>query len=108
MLITLRCCALAEPLTKILTAFSVVANTNMLLTTHADSESDSMKLRFIHGMRFWSSSWVILGHTYFLVSVTSLGEATWSEGRGVTPCCYSVLCIGVPEFALSSEAASGA
>ncbi|XP_054919233.1 nose resistant to fluoxetine protein 6-like [Dermacentor andersoni] len=66
---------LPEPLTKILTAFSVVANTNMLLTTHADSESDSMKLRFIHGMRFWSSSWVILGHTYFLVSVTSLADS---------------------------------
>ncbi|KAH9361427.1 hypothetical protein HPB48_003899 [Haemaphysalis longicornis] len=65
---------LPEPLTKVLVSFSVVSNTNMLLTTKAASESDSVKLRFIHGMRFWSSCWVILGHTYFLVSVTALGE----------------------------------
>ncbi|KAM7304827.1 nose resistant to fluoxetine protein 6 [Ixodes scapularis] len=62
-------------LTKLLVSFSVVSNTKMLLTTKAASGSDSVKLRFIHGMRFWSSSWVILGHTYFLVSVTALGES---------------------------------
>ncbi|CAN7993158.1 unnamed protein product, partial [Ixodes hexagonus] len=67
--------ASAALLTKVLVSFSVVSNTKMLLTTKAAAGSDSVKLRFIHGMRFWSSSWVILGHTYFLVSVTALGES---------------------------------
>lgn len=61
-------------LTKVVVSFSLVSNMRMLLTTKAAAESDSVKLRFIHGMRFWSSCWVILGHTYFLVSVTALGE----------------------------------
>lgn len=60
---------------QVLVAFSLMSNTKKLISTQAEKDSDSIKLRFIHGMRFFSSSWVILGHTYLLVSVTVLGDS---------------------------------
>ncbi|OQR70011.1 nose resistant to fluoxetine protein 6-like [Tropilaelaps mercedesae] len=59
----------------VLHCFSAVENTRKLLSTKAAIDSDAYRLRFIHGMRFFSASWVILGHTYFLVIPTSLGES---------------------------------
>ncbi|XP_064459149.1 nose resistant to fluoxetine protein 6-like [Ornithodoros turicata] len=68
-----KCCP--KLLNQILVSFSVLSNTRKLISTEAEKESDSIKLRFIHGMRFFSSSWVILGHTYLLVSVTVLADS---------------------------------
>ncbi|XP_071115657.1 nose resistant to fluoxetine protein 6-like [Haliotis cracherodii] len=46
---------------KMLLAFSVYTNGSKLLSTKQSSDS----LRAVHGIRFISMSWVILGHTYF-------------------------------------------
>ncbi|XP_022672835.1 nose resistant to fluoxetine protein 6-like isoform X2 [Varroa destructor] len=59
----------------ILRCFSAVENTRKLLSTKAAIDSDAYRLRFIHGLRFFSASWVILGHTYFLIIPTSLAES---------------------------------
>ncbi|XP_064459085.1 nose resistant to fluoxetine protein 6-like [Ornithodoros turicata] len=48
---------------KIMTAFSVRANTRMLLA-QADKESDAYTFRFLHGIRFISMAWIVLGHAY--------------------------------------------
>ncbi|OQR67746.1 nose resistant to fluoxetine protein 6-like [Tropilaelaps mercedesae] len=52
-------------LTEILFGMSIVSNTEKLLHTEPRDVNDQ-KLMFIHGMRFFSSTWVILGHTYFI------------------------------------------
>ncbi|XP_046562219.1 nose resistant to fluoxetine protein 6-like [Haliotis rubra] len=46
---------------KMILAFSVYTNGSKLLSTKQSSDS----LRAVHGIRFISMSWVILGHTYF-------------------------------------------
>ncbi|XP_077536503.1 nose resistant to fluoxetine protein 6-like [Haemaphysalis longicornis] len=48
----------------ILTSFSVAANSKMLVSVTTDKQSDAYKLRFLHGMRFFSIGWVVLGHSY--------------------------------------------
>ncbi|KAH6921090.1 hypothetical protein HPB50_027918 [Hyalomma asiaticum] len=54
------------PRTKLrilLTAFSVPRNTRFLLTVSRDRKSDSYKYRFLHGLRFFSILWIVLGHS---------------------------------------------
>ncbi|KAG0441271.1 hypothetical protein HPB47_015997, partial [Ixodes persulcatus] len=51
-------------LVKYLTAFSIPANTRPLLAVNRDKQSDAYNLRFLHGMRFFSLVWVVLGHSY--------------------------------------------
>ncbi|XP_064459087.1 nose resistant to fluoxetine protein 6-like [Ornithodoros turicata] len=50
-------------LTKYITAFSVTANTKMLLAV-ADKGSGIYSLRFLHGIRFMSMLWILFGHAY--------------------------------------------
>ncbi|XP_022658994.1 nose resistant to fluoxetine protein 6-like [Varroa jacobsoni] len=56
-------------LIEILLGMSIVTNTEKLLHTEPRNISDQ-KLMFIHGMRFFSSAWVILGHTYLIADPT--------------------------------------
>ncbi|KAL1419617.1 hypothetical protein MTO96_005109 [Rhipicephalus appendiculatus] len=47
----------------LLTAFSVARNTRFLLTVNRNRKSDSYKYRFLHGLRFFSILWIVLGHS---------------------------------------------
>ncbi|XP_028969093.1 nose resistant to fluoxetine protein 6 [Galendromus occidentalis] len=64
-----------KPLYTVVHCFSAVENTRKLLSTKVALDSDAYRLRFIHGMRFFSASWVILGHTYFLIIPTALANS---------------------------------
>ncbi|KAH6947725.1 hypothetical protein HPB50_020931 [Hyalomma asiaticum] len=59
---------------KVVLSFSAVANTEKLLNVHAERGSDAWRLRFLHGLRFLSASWVILGHSYLTIEPTAVGE----------------------------------
>ncbi|XP_070384891.1 nose resistant to fluoxetine protein 6-like [Dermacentor albipictus] len=47
----------------LLTAFSMPRNTRVLLAVNRDRKSDSYKYRFVHGLRFFSILWIVLGHS---------------------------------------------
>lgn len=51
-------------LLSVLTAFSVVSNTRMMLQIARDKSSESYSMKFLHGIRFLSMVWVIVGHSY--------------------------------------------
>ncbi|KAK8773681.1 hypothetical protein V5799_011786 [Amblyomma americanum] len=53
--------------------FSVVSNTEKLLKTDPSDPADS-KLKFIHGLRFYSSTWVMLGHAFLIADPTATGS----------------------------------
>uniref|UniRef100_A0A131YJ25 Nose resistant-to-fluoxetine protein N-terminal domain-containing protein n=1 Tax=Rhipicephalus appendiculatus TaxID=34631 RepID=A0A131YJ25_RHIAP len=57
-----------------LTSFSVVANSKMLVRVAEDKQSDAYKLRFLHGMRFFSIGWVVLGHSYSTFNFTNMAR----------------------------------
>lgn len=46
------------------TAFSVVSNTRMMLRVATDKGSEAYCYRFLHGLRFLSIVWVVVGHCY--------------------------------------------
>lgn len=51
-------------LMECLTSFSVVTNTKIILASNKDKRSDTYPYRFIHGIRFLSILWIVLGHSY--------------------------------------------
>ncbi|KAK8759178.1 hypothetical protein V5799_003193 [Amblyomma americanum] len=51
-------------LVETLKSFSVISNTRMLLSIAKDKGSDSHRYRFLHGIRFLSITWVVVGHCY--------------------------------------------
>ncbi|KAM7304829.1 nose resistant to fluoxetine protein 6 isoform X3, partial [Ixodes scapularis] len=53
--------------------FSIVSNTEKLLKTDPSDPADS-KLQFIHGLRFYSSTWVMLGHAFLIADPTATGS----------------------------------
>lgn len=57
-----------------LSSFSVVANSKMLVRVTDDKQSDAYKLRFLHGMRFFSIGWVVLGHSYSTFNFTNMSR----------------------------------
>ncbi|XP_037504494.1 nose resistant to fluoxetine protein 6-like [Rhipicephalus sanguineus] len=59
---------------KVVLSFSAVANTEKLLNVQAERGTDAWRLRFLHGLRFLSASWVILGHSYLTIEPTAVGE----------------------------------
>lgn len=63
---------------KLAVTYSAVYNTKKLLDLRVVS-ADSQRLRFLHGMKFLSALWVVLGHTYF----TTQADAIDSTFRAV-------------------------
>lgn len=61
-------------LVKYLTAFSVPSSTRTLLAVNTDKHSDAYKLRFLHGIRFFSIVWVVLGHSYSTFNFTNVSR----------------------------------
>lgn len=57
-------------LLRCLIAFSLISNTKVLLQVVKDKSSDAYTLRFFHGLRFFSLTWIVLGHCYGTVSPT--------------------------------------
>lgn len=56
---------------KLVVTYSAVSNTKKLLDLRVMS-ADSQRLRFLHGMKFLSALWVVLGHTYFTTQVDAI------------------------------------
>ncbi|CAN7993362.1 unnamed protein product [Ixodes hexagonus] len=52
---------------RMLLAFSVIRNTEILLKKVSDKSSDACQLRCIHGIRVISYLWITLGHNYMLM-----------------------------------------
>ncbi|XP_077525920.1 nose resistant to fluoxetine protein 6-like [Haemaphysalis longicornis] len=46
------------------TSFSVVSNTRVLLQVATEKGSEAYRYRFLHGIRFLSIVWIVLGHCY--------------------------------------------
>ncbi|KAM7303466.1 nose resistant to fluoxetine protein 6 [Ixodes scapularis] len=61
-------------LVQYLTAFSLPASTRTLLSVNRDKQSDAYKLRFLHGIRFFSIVWVVLGHSYSTFNFTNVSR----------------------------------
>ncbi|XP_049272764.1 nose resistant to fluoxetine protein 6 [Rhipicephalus sanguineus] len=59
------------PWKKLAVAYSVVSNTRKLLDVRIKS-GDSQRLRFLHGMKFFSALWVVLSHAYYCVHADAL------------------------------------
>ncbi|XP_050049866.2 nose resistant to fluoxetine protein 6-like [Dermacentor andersoni] len=57
-------------LLRCLRAFSLISNTKVLLQVVKDKSSDAYTLRFFHGLRFFSLTWIVLGHCYGSISPT--------------------------------------
>ncbi|CAN7942203.1 unnamed protein product, partial [Ixodes hexagonus] len=51
-------------LVKCATAFSLRGNTNIIFDGATDKKSDTYAYSFIHGIRFFSIVWIVLGHSY--------------------------------------------
>lgn len=47
-----------------LTAFSLPGNTRIIFSVSESKKSDGYALRFIHGLKFFSIVWIVLGHSY--------------------------------------------
>ncbi|XP_029823004.3 nose resistant to fluoxetine protein 6-like [Ixodes scapularis] len=50
-------------LMKCITAFSIPASTRLLLAVSHDKTDEAYSYRFLHGLRFFSLFWIVLGHT---------------------------------------------
>ncbi|CAN7994084.1 unnamed protein product [Ixodes hexagonus] len=61
-----------ESMWKYLLAFSGVENTRKLLNTRFPEGSDNRRLACFAGLKVFSTTWVILGHTYFIVDISAL------------------------------------
>ena len=62
-------CVFVGFLLNALMCFSLVSNTKRLLSV----SSGEGVLDCVHGIRFFSMTWVILGHTYFFLTVSPVG-----------------------------------
>lgn len=51
-------------LLSVLTSFSVVSNTRMMLQIATNKSSDAYNMRFLHGIRFFSIVYILIGHSY--------------------------------------------
>lgn len=52
-----------KDLHKVMTSFSLINGTETFLKISKDTESDSYKYRFLHGIRLASATWVVVGHS---------------------------------------------
>ncbi|XP_064458662.1 nose resistant to fluoxetine protein 6-like [Ornithodoros turicata] len=60
-------------LVQLIRGFSIVSNTEKLLKIEPSDPADS-KLQFIHGLRFYSATWVMLGHAFLIADPTGTGS----------------------------------
>ncbi|XP_037270632.2 nose resistant to fluoxetine protein 6 [Rhipicephalus microplus] len=58
---------------NVILGFSIISNTEKLLKTDPSDPADS-KLMFVHGLRFYSSTWVMLGHAFLIADPTATGS----------------------------------
>lgn len=56
--------AAKNTLVSVLKSFSLVSNTRMMLQIATDKSSEAYSMKFLHGIRFLSMVWVIIGHSY--------------------------------------------
>ena len=64
----------AETIFSVLMCFSLLTNTRRLLSVSGGGEGH---LDAVHGVRFLSMCWVILGHAYLLMAVVPPGMSTY-------------------------------
>ncbi|KAL3170717.1 hypothetical protein MRX96_044165 [Rhipicephalus microplus] len=57
-------------LMAIVTAFSAAANTRELLKVANKANADHYQLQFLHGLRFFSVAYIVMGHSYQTMSDT--------------------------------------
>ncbi|KAM7304861.1 nose resistant to fluoxetine protein 6 [Ixodes scapularis] len=55
-------------LMKCLTSFSIIKNTKLILAVNKNKSSETYQYRFIHGLKFLSMVWIVLGHSYGIVT----------------------------------------
>ncbi|KAK8763827.1 hypothetical protein V5799_033564 [Amblyomma americanum] len=60
--------AVRRGLLSFLVVFSVVSNTRMILQPAADDSTDSYSLRFLHGVRYLSLTWIVIGSGFLLAA----------------------------------------
>ncbi|XP_064457883.1 nose resistant to fluoxetine protein 6-like [Ornithodoros turicata] len=53
-------------------AYSAITNTRKLISTKIEEGSDNQRLSCFAGIKLFSTLWVILGHTYFIVDIGAL------------------------------------
>ncbi|KAL3202815.1 hypothetical protein MRX96_001188 [Rhipicephalus microplus] len=82
---------------KLLTAFSVPRNTNILLYVTHNSSSEAYCYRFLHGLRFFSLFWIVLGHSS--MAFDPRGLPTFLEATGTWfYCTFSTAFLSVDTF----------
>ncbi|XP_049268062.1 nose resistant to fluoxetine protein 6-like [Rhipicephalus sanguineus] len=57
-------------LIAVVTAFSAAANTRALLKVADRADADHYQLQFLHGLRFFSLAYIVMGHSYQTMSDT--------------------------------------
>ncbi|XP_075543165.1 nose resistant to fluoxetine protein 6-like [Dermacentor variabilis] len=51
-------------LVRVATCFSLLSNTRSMLSVNKDKNSDAYRFQFLHGIRFLSIVWIVIGHCY--------------------------------------------
>lgn len=57
-------------LVKCVTAFSAISNFRLLMDTTAKKDTDAHLFRFLHGMRFFTMVWIVLGQSYHALNTS--------------------------------------
>ena len=68
-------CMIAGKLKKVFLSFSLYSNTSALL----DSEQQPSDITCIHGIRFLSMTWIVIGHTTVYYCIRLLGKLLVSD-----------------------------
>lgn len=51
-------------LVRVALCFSLLSNTRSMLSINKDKNSDAYRFQFLHGLRFLSIVWIVIGHCY--------------------------------------------
>ncbi|XP_075735967.1 nose resistant to fluoxetine protein 6 isoform X1 [Rhipicephalus microplus] len=51
-------------LVRVALCFSLLSNTRSMLNINRDRNSDAYRFQFLHGLRFFSIVWIVIGHCY--------------------------------------------
>lgn len=55
-------------LVRVALCFSLLGNTRSMLSINKDKNSDAYRFQFLHGLRFLSIVWIVIGHCYGMPS----------------------------------------